>query len=56
MNYAIIYKWFTSKEISCLNINDDTSYKMTYKNHKITMINYIDVNKVYSDLFKKLGE
>lgn len=54
--YMINNKWFTSKEISCPNINDDTSYEMTYNNHKITMINYIDVNKVYSDLFKKLGE
>jgi len=54
--YMINKKWFTSKEISCPNINDDTSYTLTNNNHKITMINYIDVNKVYSDLFKKLEE
>ena len=48
--------WFTSKEISCPNIKNDTSYELTTNNHKITMINYIDVNKVYSDLFEKLGK
>ena len=54
--YMIYKNWFTSKEISCPNIKDDTSYELTTNNHKITMINYIDVNKVYTDLFKKLGE
>ena len=54
--YMINKSWFTSKEISCPKINDDTSYELTKNNHKITMVNYIDVNKVYSDLFKKLGK
>ena len=54
--YMINKSWFTSKEISCPNINDDTSYELTTNNHKITMINHIDVNKVFADLFKKLGE
>lgn len=54
--YMINKDWFTSKEINCPNINDDTSYELNTNNHKITMINHIDVNKVYSDLFKKLGE
>ena len=54
--YLINKDWFTSNEISCPNIKDDTSYELTTNNHKITMINNIDVNKVYADLFKKLGE
>lgn len=54
--YMINKNWFTSKEISCPNIKDDTSYELTTNNHKITMINYIDVNKVYADLFAKLGK
>lgn len=54
--YMINKDWFTSKDISCPNIKDDTSYELTTNNHKITMVNYIDVNKVYNDLFKKLGE
>lgn len=53
--YIINKNWFTSKEVSCPNISDDTSYELTTNNHKITMVNYIDVNKVYEDLFKKLG-
>ena len=53
--YMINKDWFTSENISCPNIKDDTSYVMTTDNHKITMVNYIDVNKVYDDLFEKLG-
>lgn len=48
--------WFTSKVTNCPNIKDDTSYELTTDNHKITMVNYIDVKKVYNDLFNKLGE
>ena len=51
--YMVNKEWFTSKEISCPNIKDDTSYELTNNNHKITMISYIDVNKVYTDLFQK---
>ena len=54
--YMVNKKWFTSKDISCLNVNDDTSYELTNDKHKITMVNYIDVDKVYNDLFRKLGE
>lgn len=42
--------------LRCSNIKDDTSYELTKDRHKITMVNYIDVNKVYADLFKKLGD
>jgi len=54
--YMINKSWFTSEYISSPNIKEDTSYELTTNNHKITMVNYIDVNKVYNDLFKKLGE
>lgn len=54
--YMVNKDWFTSESISCPNIKDDTSYEMNTNNHKITMVNYIDVNKVYKDLFEKLGE
>ena len=54
--YMVNKDWFTSKVISCPNIKDDTSYEVTNDRHKITMVNYIDVNKVYEDLFKKLSE
>ena len=54
--YIINKEWFTSEDISCPNIKEDTSYELTTNNHKITMVNYIDVNKVYENLFEKLGE
>lgn len=53
--YMINKEWFTYEDISCPNINEDTSYETTTNNHKITMINYIDANKIYDNLFKKLG-
>ncbi len=48
--------WFKSINISCPNIKDDTSYELTENNHKITMVNYIDINKIFNDLFKKIGD
>lgn len=54
--YMINKNWFTSEEISCPNINDDTSYELTNDKHKITIINDLNVNKIYNDLFEKLGE
>lgn len=53
--YLINRNWFEVKEISCPNIRDDTSYELTTNRNKITMVNYIDVDKVYTDLFEKLG-
>lgn len=54
--YLINKDWFELKEVSCPNIREDSSYEITENNHKITMVNYLDVNEIYSDLFKKLGE
>ena len=54
--YMINKEWFKSLDISCPNIKEDTTYELTTNNHKITMINYLDANKVYQDLFKKLKE
>lgn len=49
-------EWFETKEVSCPDINDDTSYELTTNNHKITVVNYLNVDKIYKDLFMKLGE
>ncbi len=54
--YIINKEWFETNEISCPNINDDTSYELTENNHKITIVNYLNVDKIFKDLFKKLGE
>lgn len=53
--YLINDNWFEYREINCPNINDDTSYEINAKNHKITMVNYINAKLVYKDLFAKLG-
>lgn len=53
--YLIEKRWFESKEISCPNIKEDSSYEITNDRHKIRMVNYINVDKVYTDLFEKLG-
>lgn len=31
-------------------------YELTNDRHKITIVNYLDVDKIYTDLFNKLGE
>ena len=49
-------EWFDTEEVSCPYINEDTSYELTENNHKITVVNYLNVDKIYKDLFKKLGE
>ena len=54
--YMINKNWFEVKEIDCPNINEDTSYSLSNANHKINIIADIDRNKIYEDLFKKLGE
>lgn len=54
--YMINKEWFEIEEISCPNIKNDTSYEITENKHKIKMINYLNVDEIYKDLFKKLGE
>jgi inosine-uridine nucleoside N-ribohydrolase/uncharacterized HAD superfamily protein len=54
--YMINKEWFETSELSCPNIKDDTSYELTENNHKITIVNYLNVDKIYKDLFMKLGE
>lgn len=56
IGYMINKKWFETKEVSCPNINEDTSYELTQNNHKITVVNYLNVDKIYKDLFAKLGK
>ena len=47
---------FVNEKINCPNINNDTSYELTENNHKITIVNYLNVDKIYKDLFNKLVE
>ena len=53
--YLINKSWFKVSEVSCPEIDDDTSYIETTDKHLITVVNYLDVNSIYNDLFRKLG-
>ena len=54
--YMINKNWFETKQISCPNIRMDTSYEITDNRHNITFVTKLDRNKIYEDLFNKLGE
>ena len=54
--YMINKNWFETKQISCPNIRNDTSYEITNNRHNITFVTKLDRNKLYEDLFNKLGE
>ena len=54
--YLINNEWFETSEINCPNINEDGSYESNTNNHLITMVNYLDSDKIYEDIFKKLEE
>ena len=42
------------EHFSCPIIKEDTSYELTENRHNITFVNYLNANKIYSDLFLKL--
>lgn len=56
ISYMINREWFETNEVSCPNISEDTSYELTTNDHKIIVVNYLNVDKIYKDLFKRLGE
>ena len=52
--YMLNKDWFETFETNCPDINEDTSYQRNSNNRIITFVNYLDCNKIYEDLFKKL--
>lgn len=54
--YMINKNWFETKQISCPNIREDTSYEATTNRHNITFVTKLDRDKIYENLFTKLGE
>ena len=54
--YLINKDWFESTQINCPDINNDTSYELNTNNCLITMVDWIDSDKVYGDMFEKLEE
>ena len=53
--YMIDKNWFETKEISSPNIKEDTSYEMTQNKHNVTFVTKLNRDKIYEDLFNKLG-
>lgn len=53
--YLLNKSWFKESEVSCPEIADDTSYIKATDRHLITVVNYIDANSIYKDLFRKFG-
>ena len=53
--YMINKNWFETKNISCPVVKEDTSYETTENNHSITFVTKLNKDKIYEDLFKKLG-
>ena len=53
--YMINKNWFETKDVSCPNINEDSSYELTENRHTITFATKLNREKIYNDLFKKLG-
>lgn len=54
--YMINRKWFIKKKINCQNIKQDISYEPTTNKHNIIIVTKFNRNKIYKDLFQKLGE
>lgn len=54
--YMINKNWFETIDVSCPNIKEDTSYEITNNKHKITFVTKLDRDKIYENLFEKLGE
>lgn len=54
--YMINKNWFETFETNCPDINEDTSYRINKDNRIITFISYLNSDKIYEDLFRKLGE
>lgn len=53
--YMINKDWFKVKEISCPVIKQDTSYEITQSDYNINFVTKLDKDKIYEDLFRKLG-
>ncbi len=53
--YAIDESWFKCKQISVPEILDDTSYKFTDSDKKITFVMDLNRHKIYQDFFIKMG-
>ena len=46
-------KWFKTTKISCPEILEDLSYKITNNKRKITFVTDINREEIYNDLFQR---
>ena len=46
---------FQLLHISSPNIKEDTSYEITQNKHNVTFVTKLNRDKIYEDLFNKLG-
>ncbi len=53
--YMINPMWFVRKNMKVPNINRDYAYEENEDSHEMTVITYLSSNKIYKDLFEKLG-
>ena len=54
--YLINKNWFETSQVNCPNINEDGTYKLNTNNHLITMVDFLNCDMIFRDMFKKLGE
>ena len=54
--YLINQQWFEISKKSCPRVGKNTSYELTQNNHEITVVDYLNVNKIFNDLFEKLSK
>ena len=54
--YLVNREWFEEKEVSCPDINEDLIYHFYENDRKIHMVMYLNADKIYEDLFKKLKQ
>lgn len=48
-------KWFETIRIPRPRIKEDISYELKPNHHMITMVNYLNADNIYEDLFQKLN-
>jgi len=56
IGYVINPYWFESFKIRCPKISDELKYIESDFKHEITFVNKINVNKLYEDMFNKIGD
>ena len=54
ISYLLNKEWFEEKKMSCPEINKNLSYDFKENDRKINFVTYLNSDKIYENLFKKL--